>query len=294
MVTYFIYARVVRNMPIIGSSDSCTVFLLGPQRSGKTNVLLGLYLAARERGNGVRSSSNLQKLLDDSFQDRTFPEATADTVHEISFEINHEGLLSNDMKIETVDYAGEWFQTIVEELENIDQPYRQKVEEYDNGVANINIILEYLLKSNIIILLFDGSALYEGELPSRKEYLSLVTELINSSTTNQTIVPVVTKVDELYDKMSKDGVFQNISDSIKKFQEMSTSDLKNAEMKIGEAGISSFEGSYSSHKNIVNSFIQHRESTVLADLEFYPVSINPERKEHAGFSEILDAIYDNC
>lgn len=118
--------------------------------------------------------------------------------------------------------------------------------------------------------------------------------MTGSSTTNQAIVPVITKVDELYDKMSKDGVFQDISDSIKKFQELSTSDLKDAEMKIGEAGISSFDGDYSSHKNIVNSFIQHRESTALADLEFYPVSINPERKEHAGFSEILDTIYDNC
>ena len=281
-------------MPIIGSPDSCTVFLLGPQRSGKTNVLLGLYLAARERGNSVQYSSYLQKLLDDSFQVQTFPDATADTVHEISFEINHEGLLSNDMKIETVDYAGEWFQTIVEELESIDQPHQQKVKEYNGGVANINIILEYLIKSNVIILLFDGYALYEGELPQRKEYLSLVTELMNSDTTNQTIVPVITKIDKLYDKMSKDGVFQDINNSIEKFQKMSTSDLKDAEMKIGEAGISSFEGDYSSHKNIVNSFIQHRESTVLADLEFYPGSINPERKEHAGFSEILDTIHENC
>lgn len=281
-------------MPILGSSDPCTVFLLGPQRSGKTNVLLGLYLAARERGDGARSSSNLQKLLDDSFQDRTFPAATADTVHEISFEINHEGLLSNDMKIETVDYAGEWFQTIVEELENINHSHQEKVEEYKDSVANVNIILEYLMKSDVIILLFDGSALYEGELPQRKEYLSLVTDFMNSSTTNQTIIPVITKIDKLYDKMSKDGVFQDINDSIKKFQEMSASDLKDAEMKIGEAGISSFEGDYSSHKNIVNSFIHHRESTILADLEFYPVSINPERKEYAGFSEILDVIYDNC
>jgi hypothetical protein len=277
-------------MPIIGSSEPCTVFPLGPAHSGKTCVILGMYLAAREQGEEVEYSSEINQLLDGSIYDQRFPRSTDAGIQKMSFTVEQGGLMSGEMKIKAVDYPGEYFQRIVDQLHVKPSDLRQDNDGYGYQ-DEVDKLAGGWKESDVVLLLFDGPALYKDELPKKEAYLTLISELIEPDQTDPTIIPVVTKVDKLYDKMNEDEAFQDIRESV------SDDILKGSEIRIDTDGLSGPAGNYEQHKTIVNALIQRNEPPILSDLEFYPVFVDPMSDLAPpvwGFSEVLEIIHENC
>jgi hypothetical protein len=249
-----------------------------------------MYLAAREQGEEAEYSSEIQQLLDGSIYDQRFPKSTDVGIQEMSFTVEQGGLLSGETKIKAVDYPGKYFQRIVDQLEDISTPsyWMQDNDKYQDQVDEL---VGNLFYSDVILLLFDGPALYEDELPEKEAYLTLISEVIEPDQTDSTIIPVVTKVDELYDKMYEDEAFQYIRESV------SDDVVEDSEIRIDTDGLSGPAGNYEPHKTIVNALIQRNEPPILSDLEFYPVFVDPMSDFASpvwGFSEVMETIHENC
>jgi len=63
-------------MGFLNSKQNIQTTVLGTKQTGKTTIITGMYLAAREQGKEIYSSPSLQKLLDRSYFDQQFPSQT--------------------------------------------------------------------------------------------------------------------------------------------------------------------------------------------------------------------------
>ena len=265
----------------IRDSDDCKVMLLGPEQSGKTNLILGLYLASRQMVNRSNCSSSLKKLYYNSFGHQTWPDATVlDEVDEFTLEFDQHELLPDTNSLQMMDYPGEIFPNIAHELVPTNRSIQPLTVE--QHLDPTDELLEFLFEADVIMLLVEGPSLATGSLDYIDRYLEYIDYFSESGGETPELLPVITKIDKIVDKLIEHIADQTIRHSLS----------KNDSSKNTKTKIESFENNYASYKAAVNRLVD-KSDYPFTGLEFHPIAINPETRQHSGLQELLNEIADS-
>jgi len=97
------------------------VAIIGPPRSGKTHLIIGMYVQAQNNNRNPRNTSSYITDEKDAIVDTgDWADETVATVEEMGFEYTGEGLLTENIVVDGLDYPGEYSYFIPSGLELVD------------------------------------------------------------------------------------------------------------------------------------------------------------------------------
>ena len=152
-------------------------FVLGPQASGKSLLLIGAYLEALNRGRGesgllqtpLEPSRDLAEVIELLDQDRTgwIVEATAaGEIRHLSFQYVHGTVFPKNVQLSSLDYAGEYLSLLPDVLTNAVEE-----EDVDNNVLTLADEVE---SCDTLVLVIDVERFVNNEPLEITDYFSIL------------------------------------------------------------------------------------------------------------------------
>ncbi|RQG99385.1 hypothetical protein [Natrarchaeobius oligotrophus] len=177
-------------------------FVLGPPASGKSLFLIGAYLAAMNRNPNdeatnktpLHPSQDLMEMVQNLDQRSSgwIVDATGQgEIKNLEFQYVHGSTFPKNVKIESIDYAGEYLSRLPDVLSGA-----VAEEDTDNTLLRLSQGVE---EADTLILLLDTERYVNGEALDISEYFSLLQAVDNTS-----VFIVATKADILAERFRED------------------------------------------------------------------------------------------
>lgn len=176
-------------------------FVLGPRSSGKSLFLVGSYFAALNKTNGsdaipLNPSEDLMTAVDNLDQSQSgwaLASTAAGETHEYSFQFVRGSVFPVNVKVSSIDYAGEYLSRLPDELLGTipELEAEDNIEEtdVDETLQRLAIGVE---SANILILIIDIKRFVNQEPMEISEYFSIL-----QATNKKQVLLVGTKADYL-------------------------------------------------------------------------------------------------
>lgn len=191
------------------------VAVIGPRESGKSLLLLGLYLSFRERGIAGPAEGYMQELLsqaDSMTPGDDFPIANTYDLEELWFFVTKGGLFPERIKLTATDHTGELLSRLADDLGGSQGlaerlyvwkiKYRQLnplVTVTPGGEENYRLFEQQVRTADVVVLCVDVERLQTG----RVEFIdSLETIGTRAKANGAEVIVVATKCDLLIDDFS--------------------------------------------------------------------------------------------
>lgn len=175
-------------------------FVLGPKASGKSLFLVGAYLEALERFSQndsetpLNPSQDLMKLVGalNRKGDGWFVEATrTQELEDLRFQYVHGNVFPQNVKVSSLDYAGEWLEDIPDALLG--------TQDLDEMPSTLSRVADGVRGADTLILLLDTTRWVNGEQLDIEPYFDIV-----QATDNKNIILVATKADTLAEQFREE------------------------------------------------------------------------------------------
>lgn len=197
-------------------TSESNVAVIGPRESGKSLLLLGLYLSYRERGLAGSPEGYMKDLItqaDSITQGDDFPIVNTYNLEKLWFFLSKGGLFPKRIKINTTDHTGELMTRLADDLatswgvrEKIEllktkyRIYNPLVTYTPGGEASYHLFQHQVRTSDVMLLCVDVDRLEHGDVDFVE---SLETIGTRAKANGADIIIVATKCDLLIDEFSE-------------------------------------------------------------------------------------------